>query len=94
MDNSFTRRVQAAAAAGWWAILILALWMIVAWILVVVLLSKEPQWVLKLLGGQMTWPTLRTVYVWGFAAMKLMLWAFLTVVIWLTLWGRRLRKAD
>jgi uncharacterized membrane protein (DUF485 family) len=93
MDDSFSNRVLAAAAAGWCAVLILAICMIAGWIAAVLVMSYEPEWLLRLCGGNVTWKDLRPMYLWGFGALKLMLWAFITLVIWLTLWGRRLRKA-
>ncbi len=91
MEDNLKRRVGAAAVAGWWTILILAVWLTVGWLIWLLILHFQPSWLLKLWGGgPITYETVQTVVLWVFGGMKALLWAALGVVIWLTLWARRL----
>ena len=42
----------------------------------------------------MDWPFVQQVWFWAIVVLKFILWLMVLVVIWLTLWARRLRKAD
>ena len=95
MSEALARRVRAAAAAGWWTLLIFAVWLVIARLIVLWLMTAEPKWVLALCGGEpITWQTLKPMYLWFFGAMKVLLLGALAVVVWLTLWSRRLRRIE
>ena len=53
----------------------------------------RPGWILTCCGGNVTWDTLQTLYLWFFGAIKMLLFVCLILVVWLTLWSRRLRRA-
>ncbi len=96
MNGTLQKRVRSAAVAGWWAILIAAAWMTVGWLAFLVILNTEPGWLLRLWGypdtDSLHWQQVRTIVLQFFAVFKLMLFAFVIVVIWLTLWSRRLKR--
>jgi hypothetical protein len=94
MEDQFVQRVRSAAAAGWWTVLIGVIWLTVAWFAYLAVMTRRPEWVLDLWGGQdMTWVTIRNISLWAFAVFKLVLYIFVLLTIWLTLWGRMLRQA-
>jgi len=94
MDDQLTKRIRAAAGAGWWTILILAAWMTVGYAIWILILPAEPEWIRCLWGGRnLTWDQIHVVYLWFYGVVKMVLLVFLTVTIWLTIWGRKLRKA-
>ena len=96
MNETLQKRVRSAAVAGWWTILIAAVWMTVGWVAFLVILNTEPGWMLRLWGypdtSSLRWQQVRTIVLQFFAVFKLMLFAFVIVVIWLTLWSRRLKR--
>jgi hypothetical protein len=40
----------------------------------------------------LTWPEAQRITFWFFAAFKLLLWLWALVLVWLSLWARRLRR--
>ena len=94
MDENLARRVRAAAGAGWCTILILAAYMVVAWLIWLPLVRLRPGWLLTLWGGGTSWATVHSMYLWAFAVMKLLLLAAAMVALWLTLWARRLSAGE
>ena len=93
MNETLQKRVRSAAVAGWWTILIAAVWMTVGWVGFLVILNTEPGWLLKLWGGgDLDWAGVQRIVLLFFSIFKLMLFAFIIVVLWLTLWSRRLKR--
>ena len=95
MEDDLARRARAAAAAGWWTVLILAAYVTVGWGLWLAILQGRPGWLLTLWGGgALTWAEVQKIVLWFFAVIKLLLLAAIMLLIWLTLWVRRLQRAD
>ena len=92
MNDSFTMHVRAAAVAGWWTVLIGVGFATLLWAVSLCILAHRPAWVLSLWGPYVLWSDVQIVCLWMIAAFKLFLWLLALVVIWLTLWGRQLRK--
>ena len=92
MDDIFTKRVRAAAAAGWWTLLIVYCLLILQWLLYLFVTCRQPNWMLKLLGEGLSWPVYQTLWLWGMLAFKLVILLMAVVVVWLTIWGRRLSR--
>jgi len=92
MDDSYTKKVRSAAIAGWWAVLIAGLWLTAAWLIWLGILAARPGWLITLWGGQITWDEVHSVTITFMAVAKLMLLAGVWVVIWLSLWARRLNR--
>jgi hypothetical protein len=44
------------------------------------------------MGPGITWETVRLIWLWIMAIFKMCLWLMTLVVIWLSLWARRLRR--
>lgn len=87
------RRVRSAAGAGWWTVLIVAIWMTIAWFVWLAILNAKPEWLLWLWGGgDLGWSAVRNIVLWFFVVFKLMLFTVVIVVIWLTLWASRLKR--
>ncbi len=94
MSEGLASRVRAAAAAGWAALLIFWALMVAGWLAVLAILNAQPEWVRQLLGGPaVTWEQVQWTYLTGLLAMKVMSLAALILVVWLTFWARRLRRA-
>jgi hypothetical protein len=95
MEDSFGRRVRAAAAAGWWTALIATAWMLIVWLVWLGVVKGQPVWVLQLWGMDgMAWPEVQRLMLYFFGIMKLVLWVWVLICIWLTIWARRLRQTD
>lgn len=94
MDDLLAKRVRSAAIAGWWTILIAAIWMTAGWFFFLAILYCQPGWLLKLWGGgDLDWTDVRTIVLYFFSFAKLMLFMVLMIVIWLSFWSRRLKRA-
>lgn len=95
MNDSFEKKVRAAAVAGWWVVLIGYALLTVTWGVYLALVSARPAWLLAMWGqGDVTWAFVQTVSLWFLGVFKLFLWFLILVVLWLTLWAKQLRKSD
>jgi hypothetical protein len=92
MDEIFTNRVRAAAVAGWWTLLIFYSILLIQWLAYWLIMTKQPAGVLCIRGEGVTWPEIRTIWLWAMVAFKLCVGMMLFVVVWLTLWARQLAK--
>ncbi len=93
-SESLAEYVRAAAVAGWWTVLIAAVFMTVQWFMFLAIMRSRPAWLLKLWGGgELDWPTVHKIVLQFFAVFKLMLFAAVVVVVWLTLWSSQLKGA-
>ncbi len=91
MNEAFRERVRSAAIAGWWTILIGSLFLTLQWLASQFLLSAKPGWLLTFWGPGITWETVETIWWWIMAIFKMCLWLMALVVVWLSLWARRLK---
>jgi uncharacterized membrane protein YhaH (DUF805 family) len=94
MNDAFEQRVKAAAVAGWWVVLITVAFITLQWIIYLIVMSARPAWFLSMWGPGTNWSFVQQVWFWAIVVLKFILWLMILVVIWLTLWARRLRKAD
>lgn len=92
MDEVFAKRVRDAAIAGWWTILIAAIVATVQWLGFMAVTHFRPDWVLCLWGPSMNWQHVEHIWIWFIGIFKLVIWIAVLVVIWLSLWARRLRR--
>ena len=92
MDEIFTKKVRAAAVAGWWTLLIANCILLIQWIAYLLIMIKQPTGIVSYWGGGVTWPEIRTIWLWAMVAFKLIVGMMIFVVIWLTLWARQLVK--
>jgi hypothetical protein len=92
MDEIFTRKVRSAAIAGWWTLLIFYCILLIQWLAYVLIMTRQPAGMLCIWGAGVTWSEIRTIWLWGMVAYKLGIGMMLFVVVWLTLWARRLAK--
>jgi hypothetical protein len=92
MDQLFTKKVRSAAIAGWWTLLIAYVVLLIQWFAYLLIMSKQPAGMLSLWGAGVSWPEIRAIWLWGMVAYKLGVGMMLFVVIWLTLWARRLAQ--
>lgn len=92
MDQLFTKKVRSAAVAGWWTLLIAYVVLLIQWFAYLLIMSKQPAGMLSLWGAGVSWAEIRAIWLWGMVAYKLGVGMMLFVVIWLTLWARRLAQ--
>ncbi len=92
MDEIFTKRVWAAAVAGWWTLLIVYCILLLQWLVYMFIMAKQPAGISCIWGPGITWPEIRTIWLWAMVAFKLCFGMMLLVVIWLTIWARQLAK--
>ncbi|MFB3892417.1 MAG: hypothetical protein ACE15C_10400 [Phycisphaerae bacterium] len=93
MNEELANRVRSAAIAGWWTLLIAAVFISIQWIAYLVVMANKPSFVIAFWGGDVGWDTVRTVWLWCTAVFKLCVWVAAMVVVWLSLWARRLRRS-
>jgi hypothetical protein len=95
MNDTFEKRVRAAAIAGWWTVLIAYAFLIVIWFVYLAMMSARPAFLLALWGeGAVSWDFVQTLSFWFVGVFKLCIWLLMLVVLWLTLWARQLRKMN
>jgi hypothetical protein len=92
MDELFTKKVRSAAVAGWWTVLIAYCILWIEWLAYLLIWTRHPAAMLCFVGASVTWPEIRTIWLWAIVAYALIVAMMLFVVIWLTLWARRLAK--
>jgi hypothetical protein len=93
MNGVFAERVRSAAVAGWWTLLIASIFLTVQWLAYLTIIGSRPAWLLAFWGGgDMDWRTVQTIWIWVTAAFKMMVWVAAMLVIWLSLWARRLAR--
>jgi hypothetical protein len=94
MNDAFEKKVTAAAVAGWWVVLVVFVMLLIQWLAYLFLVPTRPAWLLAMWGPGVDWPFVESVWFWGIVALKAVFWLLTLVVIWLTLWARRLRKVE
>ena len=95
MDDKLAERVRAAAAAGWRTILIAAVGLTISWAFWLAIMATRPSWLRALWAShELTWRDMQIIWLSVIGAMKALLLMAVWVVIWLTLWARRLRPAE
>ena len=92
MNDTFERKVLAAAVAGWWVALIAVAFIVLQWLVYLAIMNARPAWVLSMWGPNVNWAFVQMVWFWALAIMKFILWLIVLIALWLTLWARRLRK--
>ena len=92
--DQFQHRLAAAVRAGWCTVLIWFCVMTFSWVIWTVFLHVKPVWVRSMWGGgDLEWSSMQTMVLWFFGVFKMMLFAFVAVVLFLTLWLRGLKQA-
>jgi hypothetical protein len=91
-DEYFQRRVGAASVAAWWVVLLAAGLFVVSYVAYLTITPAEPEWLASLWGPGVSWDTIRSVWFWGIAAFKVVVWLMAMGALWLTLWARQLRN--
>jgi hypothetical protein len=94
MNDSFEKKVRAAAVATWWVVLIGYALLIVTWAAYLGFVTTRPAWLIGMWGQDVTWDFMQTVSLWFLGVFKLFLWFLFLAALWLTLWARQLRKMD
>jgi hypothetical protein len=92
MEDTFEKRVRAAANAAWWTILVGLIFLAFQWIAYLIVMAAHPALLLRLWGPETTWPFVQTVWFFGIAVFKLFLGMLALVALWLTVWAQQLRK--
>ncbi|MGD0819251.1 MAG: hypothetical protein ABSA71_00730 [Desulfomonilia bacterium] len=92
MNDNFEKRLWAAALAGWWTLLVAAGVLMLQWIVYLLVMSGRPMWFLSLWGPDVSWHDVHNIWFLGLGFFKVCLLLLAVVVLWLTLWARRLRK--
>jgi hypothetical protein len=91
MEDLLYRKVRSAATAGWWTILIAVIFVSVQWVGFLAMLHCRPEWMARLWGGA-SWETIQTMGLWLIGAFKVLIYVMTLLVVWLTIWSRKLRK--
>jgi hypothetical protein len=94
MNDSFEKKVRAAAVAGWWVILIGYALLFVTGVAYLGIVTTRPAWLMMMWGPDVSWDFMQKVSLWFMGAFKLFMWILFLIVLWLTLWARQLRKLD
>lgn len=92
MSKHGEERIRCAAVAGWWTLLVALGLFIVDWLLYLLVVPARPSFVLKAWGPGSDWDQVQTLWFWFLAGYKVLLVLVAFVLLWVTLWGRELRK--
>lgn len=92
MDDSFVTKVRTAMMAGWWTILIAAVFLTMQWVVYLLVISTEPEWMLYFWGPGITWDDIQSIWLWAMVAAKIGLWFLILFTTWVTIWLRLLVK--
>jgi hypothetical protein len=92
MDEIFIKKVRAAAVAGWWTLLIAYGVLLIQWLAYLLIMTTQPTGMTCFWGKAVTWPEIRSIWLWAMVTYKIVLATMIFVVIWLTLWARQLSK--
>jgi hypothetical protein len=87
MTKEFAAIVRSAAVAGWWTVLIAAVWLTAVWLIWRSILKSKPAWLMKLWGFDLEWKEVQQIMFYFIAIMKMILFIFILICIWLTLWA-------
>jgi hypothetical protein len=91
MDDLFHKRVRAAAIAGWWTLLVAIIIHLLALSGLLCILHHHPAWVTGM-WGNIGWDTIQNVGIWMIAIYRVIVWVLVLIVVWLSLWARRLKR--
>ena len=91
MESDFAKKVRDAAIAGWWTVAIFTVFLSVAWFVYLEILSATPSWLYRL-WGDVPRSTIQSVGLWAMAVLKICLYLMVAIVVWLSLWARRLGR--
>jgi hypothetical protein len=61
MNDSFEKKVRAAAVSGWWVILIGYALLTITWFAYLVIVSARPAWMMAMWGQDVRWDYLRAM---------------------------------
>jgi len=92
MNDTFEKKVRAAAVAGWWVVLVATGFLTLQWLVYLAVTNTKPAWFPALWGPGVDWPFVQSVWFWVTVVFKFFVWLLVLAVLWLTLWARQLRK--
>jgi hypothetical protein len=92
MNDNFETKLRSAAVAGWWTLLIAVGIFLIQWVMYLLVVPAQPNWVLTLWGPGANWQEVRTIWFWFLAGFKVALAVVAFLLLWLTLWAKQLRK--
>ena len=91
-QGQFETRLRCAVVAGWWTALIAWVWFTAAWFGWLLIKAASPGFIEWAWGG-VGLAEMQDVVFAFFGVMKMGLFAWVIIVIFLTIWSRKLRKA-
>jgi hypothetical protein len=90
MDHPFEQRLKAAVSTGWWVVLLAYVLLLVQWLAYLQFMKAKPEWFLALWGPDVGWPEAQKIWMLVMSFWKMGCWFWALVMLWLTLWSRRL----
>jgi hypothetical protein len=91
MEDMLQKRVRAAAIAGWWTLLVAVIFHLFVTSGFAVLMHAKPSWVTSAWGG-LSWDEIKHVGLYMIGTYRVLVWLMFLVVVWLTIWSRRLKR--
>jgi hypothetical protein len=91
MDDLFHKRVRAAAVAGWWTLLVAAIMVLLITSGAAFIFNHRPDWVTRMWPG-VGWDAIQNVGLWMIAIYRVIVWVLVLIVVWLSLWSRKLKR--
>ena len=88
------KRVRAAAGAGWWTMLIVLIYALLQWCGFLAIIHYQPYWIRSWWGGgDLDWPEIHQLLLLFQAIFELVMLVALVVVVWMSIWARKLKRA-
>lgn len=94
MSDTFEQRLDAAVWAAWWTIAVWWLVLMLSWVGSMVIMHVRPAWVLGMLGGDVSWSEIQSLYLWFISAFKIMGLVAAMGAVFLTLLRRGLNRSS
>jgi hypothetical protein len=92
-ETAFESRLGAAVRAGAWLLLVDVGLILVQWLTYLTIMRGRPAWFLALMGSDVEWPLVQSLWLHGILLFKLVFWVHLLVVVSGAVWVSMLRQA-
>jgi hypothetical protein len=92
MDQPFEKKLKAAVVAGWWVVAIAFAVLMISWFAYLQIMKTKPDAFLELWGPDVSWVDAQKIWILGMSFWKMGCWFMALVVLWLTLWSRKLYR--
>jgi hypothetical protein len=92
MNHTFEERLKAAVRTGWCVLLIAVAFLAAQYFAYLQIAKTKPEGFLSLMGPDYTWPEALKLWMLIMSLWKMWCWGAILLMLWLTLWSRKLNR--